>query len=151
MFRVISNLEGNHLINRFISNQLESIYTDHTSSSKNWYQTTTVVGHNLTTFLVIHTNFHRPSSLALYLHCQQVYNPVHYLFNCPTHLMYRRRLKVHLLPEDYKLPDHLAALIIRKSTFLPDIITPTSPGRLLLTPSSTIKTEQKSRPGGSAQ
>jgi len=39
--------------------------------------------------------------------------------------MYRRRIKGHLLPEVYKLPDHyLAALIIRKSTFLPDINTP---------------------------
>jgi len=34
-------------------------------------------------------------------------------------------LKGHLRPEDYKLPDHhLAALLIRKSTFLPDSITP---------------------------
>ena len=36
----------NHLIDRFISNQLESIYTDHTLSSKDWYKTTTVAGHN---------------------------------------------------------------------------------------------------------
>jgi len=37
--------------------------------------------------------------------------------------MYQRRLKSLLLPEDFKLPDHhLATLIIRISTFLPDII-----------------------------
>ncbi|KAK2151522.1 hypothetical protein LSH36_361g08013 [Paralvinella palmiformis] len=43
----------------------------------------------------------------------------------PTYPKHRRILKGHFLPEDYKLPDHhLAALIIRKSTFLPDTITP---------------------------
>jgi len=57
-----------------------------------------------------------PSSLALGLHCQQAYSQVHYLLNCPPHPMYWCRLKGHLLPENYKLPDHhLAAFTIRKS------------------------------------
>jgi len=37
----------NHLVDRFISNRLESIYADYTSASKDWYQKTTVVGHNI--------------------------------------------------------------------------------------------------------
>ena len=37
----------NYLVDRFISNRLESIYTDYTSASKDWYQKTTVVGHNI--------------------------------------------------------------------------------------------------------
>ena len=53
---------------------------------------------------------------TLCLHCQQVYNPVQYMLNCSAHPMYRRRIKGHLFPE--------AALLIRKSTFLPDMITP---------------------------
>ena len=70
-------------------------------------------------------NLTGPSPLTLCRHCQQVYDPVHYLLNCPTYPKHRRILKVHLRPEDYKMPDHyLAALIIRKSTFLSDIITP---------------------------
>jgi len=42
--------------------------------------------------------------------------------------MYRRKLKGYFPHEDYKLPDHhLAAFIIKKSTFLPDMITPLLP------------------------
>jgi len=37
----------NYLVDRFISNRLASIYTDYTSASKDWYQKTTVVGHNI--------------------------------------------------------------------------------------------------------
>ena len=32
---------------RVIFNKLESTYTDHTSSAKDWYQTNTVVGYNI--------------------------------------------------------------------------------------------------------
>jgi len=35
----------NRLVDTFISNRLESIYTDYTSASKGWYQKTPVVGH----------------------------------------------------------------------------------------------------------
>ena len=46
-----------------------------------------------------------------------------FLINRPGHPMYRRIQKGHLRFEDYKLPDHhLEALIIIKSTFLPNII-----------------------------
>ena len=49
----------------------------------------------------------------------------YYLLNCSAYPKHRRILKGHLRPEDYKLPDrHLAALLIRKSTFLPVIIIP---------------------------
>ena len=127
----------NYLVDRFISNRLESIYTDYTSASKDWYQKTTVVGHNILNnrlvdtqlrrlrFWVYTRNFTGPSPETLCRHCQQVYDPVHYLLNCPAYPKHRRSLKGHLRPEDHKLPDrHLAALLIRKSTFLPDIITP---------------------------
>jgi len=138
MYRTYWTYPGtiNHLINRFISNQLESIYTDDTSSSKNWYQTTIVDWHNLLNnrlansqlrrllFWSYTQNFTSPSSLSLCHHCQRDCNLVHYLLNCPAHPMYWRRLNDHLLPEDNKLPDyHLAALIVRKSTFSPDMIT----------------------------
>ncbi|KAK2165695.1 hypothetical protein LSH36_46g03012 [Paralvinella palmiformis] len=74
---------------------------------------------------VIAGHRHGPSPQTLCRHCQQVYDPVHYLLNCPAYPKNRRSLKGHLRPEDHKLPDrHLAALLIRKSTFLPDIITP---------------------------
>ncbi|KAK2153796.1 hypothetical protein LSH36_285g00009 [Paralvinella palmiformis] len=109
----------------------------YTSASKDWYQKTTVVGHNIIDnrladtqlrrlrFWTYTRNFTGPSPLTLYRHCQQVYDPVHYLLNCPAYPKHRRILKSHLRPEYYKLPDrHLAALLIRKSTFLPDIITP---------------------------
>jgi len=44
---------------------------------------------------------------------------------CSTLQSTQSTLKGHLCQEDYKPPDHqLAALIIRKSTFLPYIITP---------------------------
>jgi len=132
-------------MNRFIFNYHKSIYTDHTTARKNWYQTTTVVGHNICnngltnvqlrrlSFWSYTRYFIRYSSLALGLH-----NSVYYLLNSPAHPMYRRRLKGHLLREDYKLPYHhlagwrlkghllredyklpdhlLAGLIIRKST-----------------------------------
>ena len=111
--------------------------TDYTSASKDWYQKTTVVGHNILNnrladtqprrlrFWAYTRNFTGPSPETLCRHCQQVYDPVHYLLNCPAYPKHRRSLKGHLRPEDHKLPDrHLAALLIRKSTFLPDIITP---------------------------
>ena len=131
---------------------------DDTSSSNDLYQTTKVVGHNFLNngpadiqlkrrrFWSYTHNFTCQSSLALCLHCQQAYNPVHYVLNSPAHPMYRRRLKGHLLPEDCKLPDHhLSELIIRKSTFRPDIINPP-----IQTPSTTITTQQKTTPGGLA-
>ncbi|KAK2145581.1 hypothetical protein LSH36_670g00039 [Paralvinella palmiformis] len=127
----------NYLVNRFISNRLESIYTDYTSASKDWYQKTTVVGHNILNnrladsqlrrlrFWAYTRNFTGASPLTLCRHCQQVYDPIHYLLSCPAYPKQRRILKGHLRPEDYKLPDrHLVALLKRKSTFLPDFITP---------------------------
>ena len=70
-------------------------FSINTSSSKDWYQNTTVVGHNFLNNRLADTqlrrlrfwsytrNFIGPSSLALRLHCQQTYSPVHYLLNCP--------------------------------------------------------------------
>ena len=127
----------NHLIDRFVFKPLESIYTDHTSSNKDWYQTTIVVGHNFLNkrlddiqlrrlrFWSYTLNVTSPSSLALCHHCQQAYNRVHYLLNRPPRPMYRRRHKGYLLLEDNKLQDHhLAALIIRNLIFRPDKVTP---------------------------
>ena len=84
----------NHLVDRFISNQLESIYIDHTSASRYLYQNPTVVGDNrinnrLTdtqlrrlSFYIYTRNFTGSSPLTL---CQQTYYPVHYLLNCPAY------------------------------------------------------------------
>ena len=88
------------------SNRLESTYTDYTSASKDWYQKSTVVGHNILNNIFANTQLRR----------------LRFWTDHPKH---RRMLKGNLHPEEYKLPDHhLAALIIRKSTFLLDIITP---------------------------
>lgn len=137
----------NHLIDSFAFNQFESTYTDHVSASKDWYQTTTVIGHNFLNnrladiqlkqlgFWSYTRNFSRSSFLPLCLQCQQGYKPVHYLVNCSAHTMYQRKLKDHLLLcEDYTPPDHhRAALIIntRHHHF-------TSPERTIETPPSTI-------------
>jgi len=88
------------------------------------YQTTTVSGHNVLNnrmtsiqlrrqrFWSYTRCFTRPSTVALFPHCQQTYNPVSYLPNFPAHPMYRRRLKSHLFPGDFKLSDHhLVALV----------------------------------------
>jgi len=73
----------------------------------------------------------------------------------PAYLRHRRIFKGHLCPDDYKLPDHrLAALIIRKSTFLPDIITPlyvvreaggSNPGRDIIVGEASHPTRQLGR------
>jgi len=70
-------------------------------------------------------NFTGPSPATICRHCQQVYEPLHYLLNCPAYPKHRTILKGHLRAEYYQHPDHhLAALLTRKLTFLPDIITP---------------------------
>jgi len=56
--------------------------------------------------------------------------------------MYQRRFKGHLLPEDFKLPyHHQTALIIRKSTFWPDI-TPLLLKDNFINNKDTIKSKQ---------
>ena len=128
----------NYLVDSFISNRLESIYTDYTSASKDWYQKITVVGHNILNnrladiqlrrlrFWAYTRNFTGLSPLTLCRHCQQVYDMVHYLLNCQAYPKHHRIIvKGHRRPEDHKRPDgHLVALLIRKSTFLPDMLTP---------------------------
>jgi len=113
----------NHLGDRFSSNQLESIYTYHTSASNDWYHNTTVVGHNLLNNRLADTQLRR-LSFWTYTRNVTVPSPLT-LCRYPSHPKHRRILKGHLRTEDYKLPDHhLAALIISKSTFLPNIINP---------------------------
>ena len=117
----------------FISNRYEPMYSDYTAASKDWYQKSTVVGHNYLTnrladiqlrrlrFWTYTRNFTDPSPTKICRHSQQVYDPVHYLLNCTAYLKHRRILKGHLRPEEYHLPDHLlAALITIKSSFLLD-------------------------------
>jgi len=70
----------NYLVGRFISNRLESNYTDYTSASKDWYQKTTVVGHDILNnrladtqltrlcFWTYTRNFTSPSHLTLCRH-----------------------------------------------------------------------------------
>ena len=76
-------------------------------------------------FLVIDTKLH-PSVILSNLPSLSTSVPlINYLLNCAAHLMYRRSLKGHLLREDCKLPcHHPTTLIIKKSTFQPDNITP---------------------------
>ena len=87
----------NHLVYRVISNRLESIYTEYTSASKDWYQKTTVVGHNILNNRLVDTQLRRlrsgPSPLTLSRHCQQVYHilipwvlPLHHKTNFNQHV-----------------------------------------------------------------
>jgi len=112
------------------------MYSDYTSASNDWYQKTIVVVHNYLNnrladiqlgrlrFWAYTRNLIGPSPATICRHCQQVYDPVCYLLNCPAYPKHRIILKGHLRPDDYQLPDHhRAASLIRKSTFLPDTIT----------------------------
>ena len=127
----------NHLIDNFISDKFDSIYTNYSSRYKDWYHNTTVPGLHFQTnrltdvqlrrlrFWTYTRKFTNPPTPTLCPHCQQPYNPIHYLLNCPAKPTDRRRLRHHLTPEQFTYSDHhLAALIIRKTTILPDIIKP---------------------------
>ena len=74
-------------------------------------------------------NFTGPSPQTLCRHCQQVYDPVHYLLNCPTYLNHRRILTSRPPPSSI---DHEEINIPTRHH------NPTSPERPLQTPTTTI-------------
>ena len=97
----------------------------------------------------------RPSVIQS-THCQQTNNPVQYLLNSAAHKMYRKRLKSDLLPEYFKtLRSSPPTLIIRKSTFRPDIIIVPlllkDPYMYATINNNVMRTQQKLTPGGCVQ
>ena len=119
----------NHLVDRFISNRLESTYNNNKSTSKDSNQKTTVIGHNILNNRLADTqlrrlrfwtyirNFIGQWPITPCRDCQNVYDPVHYLISCPAYPKHQRIFKGHLRPEDYKHPDRYRNPLLQKDPY----------------------------------
>jgi len=125
-----------HLINTYFANQLRGMSTKHTSPRHHWYHTTTIPGLNILPNRLadtqlrrlrfwLYTKYYNTSTNIICSHCQQDFDPIHYLIHCPAHPAARQRLKHHLTPQQHGWNDRdIAALLIRKATIIPHIIMP---------------------------
>ena len=121
-----------HMITKF----LHRPNTDQ-ANPNSWYNNTIVPGiHLINNRLVdIHIrrircwvyteHFFGINTKALCVHCNQNFDPVHYLINCPAFPACRQTLKQLLTPAQHNLTDtEKAAIIIRQVTINPHIILP---------------------------
>lgn len=126
-----------HLIAQYFSKQLHLMTAEDTSPLQDWYQKTIVPGLGFIPNRLADTqlrrlrcwvytrNFTEPNKTTICPHCQQDFNPVHYLVSCPAYPACRQRLKDQLTPEQHTWTDReKAALLIRKSAIIPHIIIP---------------------------
>jgi ribonuclease HI len=105
---------------------------------KQWYTDTTIPGllfqtsrlldsqlRKLRTWRLTKDYRSKPPGINKCPHCQQNYNPIHYLANCPAFPALRNKLYDHFSPVQHSWTDYQkAAQILRRATILPEEILP---------------------------
>ena len=124
-----------HIITEYLHKQITP--NQDTAKLSTWYNKTIVPGIHIINNRIadvhirrlrcwVHTkSFVGPNNKALCLHCNQNFDPVHYLINCPAFPACRQPLKQLLTPAQHNLTDtEKAVIVIRKVTATPHIIIP---------------------------
>jgi len=121
-----------HMITKFLHRPNSDL-----AKAKSWYNNTIVPGIHLINNRLADIQIRRLrcwvytraffgiNNQALCSHCNQNFDPIHYLINCPAFPACRQTLKQLLTPAQHNLTDtEKAAIIIRTVTATPHIILP---------------------------